>query len=243
MGKGDQKLRVLALVPARLGSKGIPRKNVRLLGGKPLLEYTAEVASRAARITRTILSTEDQEIATIGRRCGLEVPFLRPPELATDETPTLRVVQHAVEWLETRGETYDVVCLLEPTSPFRRADTIDACLGLLENSGADAVVTVTSVPVHFNPHWVYFRAPDGTLRLSTGEREPIRRRQELPTAYCRDGSVYATRRDVIMVENSLYGRRLLGYEVEEDTCVNIDTVEDWKRAERLLAAARSAGRL
>jgi CMP-N-acetylneuraminic acid synthetase len=234
-------VRVLALVPARLGSKGIPRKNLRLLGGKPLLAHTAEAAAGASRITRTILSTEDEEIAAVGRRCGLEVPFLRPPELARDETPTLRVLQHAVEWLEGRGEVYDAVCLLEPTSPFRRAETIDECLRLLEESGADAVVTVTPVPAHFNPHWVYWRAPDGTLRLSTGESEPISRRQELPAAYCRDGSVYATRRDVIMAQNSIYGRRLLGCVVEGGTTVNIDTLDDWKRAEDLLAGTRRGG--
>ena len=224
-----------------LARKVSPGRTSRLLGGKPLLEYTAEAASRATRITRTILSTEDEEIAAVGRRCGLEVPFLRPSELARDETPTLRVIQHAMKWLEGRGEAYDAVCLLEPTSPFRRGATIDGCLTLLEESGADAVVTVTSVPVSFNPHWVYFRASDGTLRLSTGESEPISRRQELPAAYCRDGCVYATRRDVIMTQNSIYGRRLLGYVVEGGTTVNIDTLDDWKVAEELLAATRSEG--
>jgi CMP-N,N'-diacetyllegionaminic acid synthase len=227
-------VRVLAIVPARLGSKGIPRKNIRLLAGKPLLEYTAEAAGRATKITRAILSTEDEEIAAVGRRCGLEVPFLRPTELASDETPSLRVIQHAVEWLETRGDSYEAICLLEPTSPLRRADTIDSCLTLLEESSADAVVTVIPVPGHFNPHWAYFRCEDGTLRLSTGENEPISRRQDLPTAYCRDGSVYATRRDVIMKQNSMYGRRLVGYVVEGRASVNIDTLDDWKLAESLL---------
>jgi CMP-N-acetylneuraminic acid synthetase len=227
-------VRVLAIVPARLGSKGIPRKNVRPLAGKPLLEYTAEAALRSTKITRAILSTEDPGIADVGRGCGLEVPFLRPAELATDETPSLPVIQHAVQWLETRGESYDVICLLEPTSPLRQAGTIDSCLKLLEESGADAVVTVTPVPDHFNPHWAYFRAEDGALRLSTGEDEPVARRQDLPTAYCRDGCVYATKRDVIMNQNSLYGRRLVGYVVEAGESVNIDTLEDWRLAEGLL---------
>lgn len=230
-------MRVLGVVPARSGSRGIPRKNVRLLGGKPLLQYTAEAASRATKITRTILSTDDPEIAAIGRRCGLEVPFLRPAELAKDETPTLRVIQHAIEWLEMHGDAYDAVCLLEPTSPFRRADTIDACVNLLAEGIADAVVTVRPIPAHFNPHWVYFRAQDGTLHLSTGESEPISRRQDLPPAYCRDGCVYATKRDVIMKEDSIYGRRLVGYIVDTDRTINIDTLDDWVLAERLLASA------
>jgi CMP-N,N'-diacetyllegionaminic acid synthase len=217
-----------------MGSKGIPKKNIRLLGGKPLLEYTAVAASKATKITRAILSTEDPEIAAVGRQCGLEVPFLRPTELASDETPSLLVIQHAVEWVEARGDSYDVICLLEPTSPLRRAGTIDSCLSLLETSSADAVVSVIPVPGHFNPHWAYFKCEDGTLRLSTGENEPIARRHDLPAAYCRDGSVYATRREVIMKQNSIYGRRLVGYVVEAGANVNIDTLDDWKLAESLL---------
>jgi CMP-N-acetylneuraminic acid synthetase len=217
-----------------MGSKGIRRKNIRLLGGRPLLEYTAAAAIKATKVTRAILSTEDPEIAAVGRQCGLEVPFLRPAELASDETPSLLVIQHAIEWLEARGDSYDVICLLEPTSPLRRADTIDSCLSLLENSSADAIVSVIPVPSHFNPHWAYFKCEDDTLRLSTGENEPIARRQDLPAAYCRDGSVYATRRDVIMKQNSIYGRRLVGYVVEADASVNIDTLDDWNLAETLL---------
>ena len=217
-----------------MGSKGIPRKNIRLLGGKPLLEYTAIAASRATKITRAILSTEDPEIAAVGRQCGLEVPFLRPAELASDETPSLPVIQHAIAWLEACGDSYDVICLLEPTSPLRRADTIDSCLSLLEETSADAVISVIPVPDRFNPHWAYFQGEDGTLRLSTGENEPIPRRQDLPAAYCRDGSVYAARRDVIMKQNSIYGRRLVGYVMESDASVNIDTPDDWTLAETLL---------
>lgn len=217
-----------------MGSKGIPKKNIRLLGGKPLLEYTAAAAIKATKVTRAILSTEDREIAAVGRECGLEVPFLRPAELAGDETPSLPVIQHAIEWLEARGDSYDVICLLEPTSPLRRAETIDSCLTLLEKGSADAVVSVIPVPFHFNPHWAYFKCEDGTLRLSTGENEPIARRQDLPTAYCRDGSVYATRRDVIMKQNSIYGRRLVGCVVEGDAAVSIDTPDEWKLVESLL---------
>lgn len=225
---------VLGIVPARLGSKGIPGKNIRLLAGKPLLQYTAEAAKRATRLTRTILSTEDPGIAAVGRQCGLDVPFLRPKELASDETPSLPVIQHAVRWLETRGESFDAICLLEPTSPLRQAGTIDSCLRLLEESGADAVVTVIAVPSRFNPHWVYFGCGDGRIRISTGEDEPIGRRQDLPPAYCRDGSVYAIRRDVILKADSLYGRHLVGYVLDASTSVNIDDLEDWRAAERLL---------
>jgi len=228
-------MRVIGLVPARGGSKGIPRKNLRLLAGRPLLEFTAEAALRARRLERVILSTEDPEIAEAGRRCGLEVPFLRPADLAGDETPTLPVVQHALRCLEARGDTFDAVCLLQPTSPLRSAFDIDACVALLEQSGADAVVTVTVVPPEHNPHWVFFRSETGSLYLATGEATLIPRRQDLPPAFCREGSVYVTRCEIVLERNSLYGDRLLGHTVDASRSVNLDTPADWERAEALLA--------
>ncbi len=228
--------RVLGLVPARGGSKGIPRKNIRLLGGRPLLAYTATAALAASRLTRVVLSTEDPEVAETGTQCGLDVPFLRPVDLAQDATPSLAVVQHALRWLEARGERYDAVCLLEPTSPLRSAEEIDACIALLEQSGADAVVTVRRVPDELNPHWTYLPDAAGFLRLSTGEATPLPRRQDLPPAYHRDGSVYVTRRDVALDRNSMYGDRLIGYVVADRPWVNIDTAADWARAEALVLA-------
>src|ERR1035437_5503200 len=134
--------RVLGVIPARGGSKGLPRKNIRVLAGKPLLAYTAEEALAARRLIRVVLTTDAEEIAEGGRQWGIEVPFLRPAELAEDDTPTLPVVQHAVRWLEQRGDSFDRVCLLQPTDALRRAEHIDACIELLESSGADAVGTV-----------------------------------------------------------------------------------------------------
>ena len=227
-------LRVLGLIPARGGSKGVPRKNICLLGGRPLLAYTAQAALAARRLSRVILSTEDPEVADVGRQCGLEVPFVRPGDLAQDATASLAVVQHALRWLELRGERYDAVCLLEPTAPLRCVDEIDGCVALCQESGADAVVTVRRVPDEFNPHWTYVAGEDGYLRLSTGERTPVTRRQALPPAYYRDGSVYVTRRDTVLDGNSLYGERLVGYVVESGPWVNIDTPADWERAEELI---------
>jgi CMP-N-acetylneuraminic acid synthetase len=229
-------MRVLGIVPARGGSKGVPGKNLRLLGGKPLLAHTAEAALAARLLARVILTTDDERIAEAGRRHGLDVPFLRPAELATDTAPTLPVVQHAVRTLEEAGDRYDAVCLLQPTNPLRTTDDIDGCIRLLEASGADAAVTVLAVPPEHNPHWVYFPDAAGFLRLSTGEATPIPRRQELPPAFHREGSVYVTRRDVLMDRNSLYGARLAGYVMDGRRSVNIDTMEDFERAEALLQA-------
>ncbi|HET9530019.1 MAG TPA: acylneuraminate cytidylyltransferase family protein [Blastocatellia bacterium] len=231
--------RVLGLIPARGGSKGVPRKNIKLLCGKPLLEYTAQAALASRLLSRVILSTEDEEIAEAGRRCGLEVPFLRPQELAADDTPMLPVIEHAVRWVEERGERFDAICLLQPTNPLRRAEEIDGCIELLIGTGADSVVTVLPVPAEYNPHWVYFQTEEGTLYLSTGEASPISRRQDLPPAFHREGSVYVTRRDVLMETGSLYGRRLVGYRLDPAGSVNIDTVEDWQRAALMLSAGRS----
>jgi CMP-N,N'-diacetyllegionaminic acid synthase len=228
-------LTVLCLIPARGGSKGIERKNIRPLAGKPLLQYTAEAALAARRLSHVVLSTDDEEIASVGRQCGLDVPFMRPRELARDSTPTLPVVQHAVRWLEERGARFDAVCLLQPTNPLRRAGDIDACIALLEESGADAVITVLPVPPEYNPHWVYFQAPDRSLRLSTGEGAPIARRQDLRPAFHREGSVYVTRRDAVMESNTLYGDRTVGYVMPAGDSVNIDDLADWERAEALLS--------
>lgn len=235
-------MNVLGLIPARGGSKGVPRKNIRLLAGKPLLAYTAEAALASQRLSRVILSTDDEEIAEVGRNCGLEIPFLRPAELAADTTPTLPVVQHALKFMETQGERFDAVCLLQPTNPLRQTSTIDGCIDLLERAEADTVFTMLAVPAEHNPHWVYFPNSDGSLRLSTGEATPIPRRQELPPAFHREGSVYVARRDVVMLQNSLYGARVLGFEIERSRSVNIDNLEDWTTAERLIQEKSSAAK-
>lgn len=233
-------MKVLGLIPARGGSKGVPRKNIRFLAGKPLLAYTAEAALAATHLTRIVLSTDDEEIAEVGRSCGIEVPFLRPAELAEDTTPTLPVVQHAIHFLESRGQRFDAICLLQPTNPLRQASDIDGCIELLERAEADTVFTMLAVPAEHNPHWVYFPNADGSLRLSTGEAAPIPRRQELPPAFHREGSVYVARRDVVMTKNSLYGAKVLGFEIERSRSVNIDTLEDWTKAETLVNQRKAA---
>lgn len=227
-------MKILGLIPARGGSKGVPGKNIKLLCGKPLLAYTVDSSKQAKRLTRTILSTEDKEIAEVGRELGVDVPFLRPAELAKDDTPTFDVVLHALTELESQGEFYDAICLLQPTNPLRRAEDIDSCIEVLETSRADSVISVLPVPDTFNPKWVYWQNEHGELALSTGESSPIPRRQDLPPAFHRDGSIYVTRRSVLDDYGNLYGDKVLGYELDPESCVNIDTNEDWVLAERML---------
>lgn len=229
-------MRVLGIVTARGGSKGVPRKNIRLLGGRPLISWTADAARAATRLARTVVSTEDDEIAKVAREVGLDVPVMRPVDLAQDSTPSLPVVQHMVRVLEDMGDRYDAICLLQPTSPFRRASEIDGCLALLESSGADSVVSVLPIPVDHHPYWAYIAGADGVLRLATGGAVPATRRQDLPPAVHRNGSVYAMRRDVLLEGNSLYGARTVGFAVDAARSVNIDTLADWAQAEHILAA-------
>lgn len=232
-------MRVLGVIPARGGSKGVPGKNIRPINGRPLLEYTAAAAFAAKGLSRIVLSTDDDTIAEVGRRCGLEVPFLRPASLATDLTPTLPVIQHALTFVEDAGDTFDAVCILQPTTPLRPARDIDLCIERLRTSAADAVVTVVPVPPEHNPHWVYFSDLSGALKLSTGEREPIPRRQSLPRAFRREGSVYVVRRDVVMRQDTLFGDRLVGHVLDPAVCVDINSDQDWIRAEQMLRARDS----
>lgn len=227
-------MRVLGIIPARGGSKGVNRKNIKPLSGKPLLAYTAESALAAKKLTRTILSTEDAEIADIGKSLGIDVPFMRPAELAEDSTPTFPVILHSVNELEARGEHYDAICLLQPTNPLRRAKDIDKCIDMLETTGADSVISVLPVPHTYNPKWVYWQSPDGEMTLSSGDIEPVTRRQDLPKAFHREGSIYVTRRSVLTEYGNLYGRDVRGYEIDEGYSINIDTPEDWRRAEDLI---------
>lgn len=227
-------MKVLGIIPARGGSKGVSRKNIKYLCGKPLLAYTAECALQAKLLSKVILSTEDEEIAAVGKNCGLEVPFMRPVELAEDTTPTLPVILHAVKYMERKGEDFDAVCLLQPTNPLRRAKDIDACIKLLEESGADSVISVLPVPVEYNPKWVYWQMSNGKMTLSTGDTEPISRRQDLPPAFHRDGSIYITRRNVLISFNSIYGLHTVGYEINPRFSANIDNYQDWKNVENRL---------
>jgi CMP-N-acetylneuraminic acid synthetase len=211
----------------------VPRKNIQVLAGKPLIGHTIDVALRATHIDRVVVSTEDDEIADAAKALGAEVPFKRPASLAQDDTPMLPVIVHAVESMSSTGWKPDLVCLLQPTFPFRRASDIDACIEALEAQRADCVISVHRVPHHFNPHWVYFQQPDGSLRLATGELEPISRRQDLPTAFHRSGSIYVSRTVIILERGSLYGERVFGYETPSEESCNIDTAADWERAETL----------
>jgi|WetSurMetagenome_2_1015567.scaffolds.fasta_scaffold00478_14 CMP-N,N'-diacetyllegionaminic acid synthase len=226
-------MRVLGVIPARGGSKGVPGKNIKLLAGKPLIYYTIEASKRAGLITETVVSTDSEEIAEIAKDYGAEVPFLRPPELATDTASSVDVVIHAVEFLKDKGKAFDAVCLLQPTYPFREDGFIDKAVKIFMDNNPDSLISVLPLPDKYNPHWIFEKSLDNFLKIATGEKEIIKRRQDLPDAFYRDGSVYITRTDVLINEHSLYGGKI-GYIVSDiSRYVNIDTIEDWDKAGEL----------
>lgn len=230
--------RVLGLIPARGGSKGVPRKNLRPLGGRPLIGWTIDAALAARTLAAVVVSTDDQEIAAAARASGAEVPFMRSAELASDTAATLPVIIDALDRLEETHGQFDAVCLLQPTSPFRPADRIDRAIEELVAKDADAIVSVRRIPAEHHPDWALLRRSDGSAQWATGRDEPPPRRQELAPAFHREGSIYVTRTSVLR-GGSLYGGRLLLSEVT-GTTVNIDTVEDWERAERIAEELQGA---
>lgn len=224
--------RILGLIPARGGSKGVPGKNTKLLGGLPLIQYTIQAALGASSLSRVTISTDDNEIADISREAGADVPFLRPAALATDSSPTIDTVKHCLEYYLFKGERFDAVCLLQPTVPFRQTQDIEAALKEFSESGADSLISVKEIPAKFNPHWAFVKNEEtGSFEIATGESQIIPRRQELPPAYYRDGSIYITRSEVILNSNSLYGQKIIAYESTGTADINIDSPEDWASAE------------
>jgi CMP-N,N'-diacetyllegionaminic acid synthase len=226
---------VLGLVPARSGSKGVPGKNVRALAGRPLLEYTAAAAGESGVVDRLVLSTDDAAIAEVGRRAGLEVPFMRPAALAADDTPMLPVIMHAVDSLAADGWRPEIIVLLQPTSPLRRGAHIRAAVELLRSSGADSVVSVVEVPRHLSPDYV-MKIDAGVLRPFLAEGARVTRRQDVRPAYSREGTVYAFQRATLERFGTIYGERCLPIVVDAAESLSIDTLADWDEAERRLAA-------
>ena len=212
----------------------MPGKNLRLLAGRSLIEYTALAARESGVLDRTILSTDSTEIAEAGRRAGLEVPFLRPASLAQDDTPMLPVLRHAIDALASEGWVADVIVLLQPTSPLRRPSHVRDAVAMLHESNADSVVTVVEVPRHLSPDYV-MRIDGGLLQPFLPDGHRVTRRQDARPAYSRDGTVYACWRRTIEQFNSLYGDRCQPLIVDAADSLSIDSLDDWDAAERRLA--------
>lgn len=227
--------RVLAVIPARGGSKGVPRKNIREVGGRPLLEWTIDTALagiEAGLITRCIVTTDDPEITEIARAAGAEVPFKRPPEISSDQTKMLPVLQDAVRRAEQEDGPYDWILLLQPTNPFRTLEDIEGALEAGMLGDCDSVISVVRV---FAVHPMLMKkVVDGVLEpWSVPEPEGTRRQDYDPPAYMRNGAIYLTRRDVLMA-GSIWGERIRPYEMPEARSVGIDSELELKLVDLLL---------
>jgi CMP-N-acetylneuraminic acid synthetase len=231
------KTEVLAIIPARGGSKSIPRKNINLFFGHPLIAYSIAAACCSPSVTRILVSTDDDEIAAISRSYGAETPFLRPAIYAQDDTPDLPVFQHALKWLwENEAYRPDIIVQLRPTSPLRSVRHIEQAISLLlDHPEADAVRTVC-VPFQ-NPFKMWQIQEDGFMHplLKMEYPEPYNMpRQALPDVYWQTGYVDAVWSRTVLVKRSMTGERILPLIINPDEWIDIDSPDDWRRAERLL---------
>ncbi len=229
--------KVLAVIPARGGSKGVSRKNIRLVCGKPLIAYTIETVLAAQHLFhRIVVSTDDEEIADISRQYGAEVPFLRPSELAGDTVPIVPVLQHSVQFVEQNDNIQlDWVCLLQPTEPFRTVEDLQETLRLGLAGGCDSIISVVQV---FATHPKLMKRIEDNQLLhyceALEEKEGTRRQDYKPDAYMRNGAIYLTRRDVLMKRNSIWGKVIRPYVMSPERSVSVDSELDLKLVEILM---------
>ena len=227
-------MKPLFVIPARGGSKGIPRKNIRLLAGKPLIHYTIEVARTLADDSRIIVSTDDDEIAATAELTGLKVDYRRPAELASDTAGSREVILDAMAEADRRGVEYDCVVLLQPTSPLRTAADVEGCMRLY-TPGCDMVVSV--VEAACNPYYDCFETDPvtGMLHVSKGDGL-ITRRQDAPKAWQYNGAVYVINPDSIRRMTLGAMPRRIPYEMPRSRSVDLDTMLDWTIAETVIKA-------
>jgi N-acylneuraminate cytidylyltransferase len=230
-----QGYKVLGVIPARGGSKGVPGKNIRDLCGKPMIAWTIEEAKKSAYMDRVIVSSDDESIIQVAKLYGADVPFTRPAELAQDDTPGIEPVLHALK--ELPG--YDFVVLLQPTSPLRQVADIDGCIETCIRTGANACVSVVE-PEH-HPNWMFITDRDGYLHRLSHQEEMYGRRQELPSVYALNGAVYVAKVNWLCENRSFLGTGVQAYVMSRENSIDVDTELDLRMAAMLLASRESSG--
>lgn len=232
--------KILGVVTARGGSKSIPGKNIKLLGGKPLIAHITESAKKSGIFDRIITSTDDEKIAAAAKEYGAEVLFMRPAELAQDTTPHLPVMQHAINYMKEKENYFpDYMVILQPTSPMVRSEHFKEAFRLLKEKNADSVIGVVKIPPHYNPLRSLKSDENGLLTLFvTGEpvRKRISRRQDLPELYTLNSAIYIFKTELLFdpVEPSFYGNKVAAYVMDEKSSINIDDPADWEEAEKVI---------
>lgn len=228
----EQKKHLLAIIPARGGSKGLPNKNIKVLNGKPLINYTVEAALGAGIFDKVIVSTDSQNIADAAQAAGAEIPFLRPAEYATDEAGSLEVIKHAIKFLQDKEEHFDIVCLLQPTSPLRNSRHIKEAYALLREKDAKSLISVCEC--EHSPLWSNTIGED--LRMDSFIRSEVmgKRRQELPQYYRINGALYFSCTEAFLERKGFFGPDSIAYKMGISESLDIDTADDFYYAEYLL---------
>lgn len=227
-------MRTLAIIPARGGSKGIPRKNITMLNGKPLIYYTIQAAKKSEDLNDIVVSTDDYEIAKIARDLGALVPFIRPQNLATDEAESAPVIEHALNFMEEkRGFEYDAILMLQPTSPLRTSEHINGSIKLFGSKDCDSLVSIVSVGGN-HPLRMKTLSDGRLLNYVDQGFWNMMPRQSLPDVYIRNGSIYLIKRDAFMQSKQLIGKSCLGFPMSEFDSINIDSPIDLKIADLIL---------
>lgn len=227
-------MRAIAIIPARGGSKSIPRKNLAMVAGKTLLAHAVDAARASRHVTSVVVTSDDREILDAASRLGAEI-VVRPAELATDLAPTEPAITHALEVLEARGiELPEALVLLQTTSPLRTSADVDAALTLLATEGTEAVVSVFEPP--HSPFKAFFERADGCLAGVVNDEAPFRPRQSLPRAWMPNGAIYAVRSAFFRAEGRLFAPRTKPYPMPHERSVDVDTLDDLARAESWLAS-------
>jgi len=219
---------LIGIIPARGGSKGIPRKNIKLLMGRPLIDWSIDAAKQSSCVDRIIVSTEDEEIASAARELGADVPFMRPTELAADDASGIAPVLHVI----SRLPNYDWVLLLQPTSPLRSAEDIEGIWQFCQERGAPSAVSVCEVEKH--PYWMYQRNAAQRLEPFIKRRPDVTRRQDLPPAYALNGALFLAKTDWLLKRQDFIGPDTLGYIMPRERSVDLDTPQDWNLVESLI---------
>jgi len=213
---------ILGLIPARGKSKELPKKNVRLLLGKPLIGWTINQALASKYLDKVIVSTDDMEIARISKKYGAEIPFLRPDKLAKDKAKMIDVIFHAIHWLESNGRPFDLMMLLQPTSPLRTAHDIDNSIKLLFNKDANAIVSVSRC--NHNPYWSNTLPENGCMKNFIKPKFMNKNRQELPAYYSLNGAIYLSYCEYLKKQKSFMGEETFAYIMPKERSIDIDNI-------------------
>jgi len=223
---------ILGLIPARGGSKALPKKNIRPLRGKPLIAWTIEQALASKYLDRVIVSTDNEEIAMISKKYGAEVPFMRPKELGTDKVKGVEVVLHLIDWMEKNEKSYDLLMLLQPTSPFRTSEDIDKAIEILFLKKAQAIVSVCETEHH--PYWSNILPKNGCMKGFIKPEALNKNRQDLPIFYRVNGAIYLAYWNYLKKQRSFFNPETFAYIMPQERSVDVDREVDLKLAEALM---------